>query len=397
MRSWKQKNGAFVVTMAEPNSMAGEAYRSLRTSLQFAALETKARVILVTSPGEAEGKSSTVANLGVVLAKAGERVAIVSCDLRHPRVGQFFGLDERVGLTTVLLGRHSLTEALRTVPAVDGLSILTAGVRPTDPTAVLSNDRLAEVFDQLRQTFDVVLVDSPPVLLFTDAAILAQVVDVTLLVVASGRTLRKDLRRATEVLSLVRASIVGVALNEVPSPSGYRHGDADGKRYGHSKRKGYSEPKQYGEHAGANGNGNGQRQRTDHIGIYTCNSRAGDSHRTRRTPTGCRRERERTREGVRERDDRRHADELKQSIDEPRHDHRWGKRDRGSMRRNEIRRRNEVQQNQDDKWGQHLAFGGDRADPDGGHRPILTPVVTSPSWWSGHPSHSIARAAPSFC
>ncbi len=86
-----RRNRPFIVTMTKPNSMAGEAYRSLRTSLQFAALDTEARVILVTSPGEAEGKTTTVVNLGVVLAEAGQRVAIVSCDLRRPRVSQYFG------------------------------------------------------------------------------------------------------------------------------------------------------------------------------------------------------------------------------------------------------------------------------------------------------------------
>ena len=106
--SWKNKGRTFVVTKTEPNSIASEAYRSLRTSLQFIASETDAKVILVTSPAESEGKTATVANLGVVLAKAGERVAIVSSDLRRPRVGHFLGLNEQVGLTSVLLGQRLL-------------------------------------------------------------------------------------------------------------------------------------------------------------------------------------------------------------------------------------------------------------------------------------------------
>jgi capsular exopolysaccharide synthesis family protein len=244
VKSWRRKKRALVVTMAEPNSMAGEAYRALRTSLQFAALETKAQVILVTSPSEAEGKSTTVANLGVVLAKAGERVAIVSGDLRRPRLGQFFGLDERAGLTSVLRGQCHLEAVIQAVPNVDRLSFLAAGARQTDPTAVLSGDRLAGEFDQLRQMFDVILVDSPPLLLFTDAVILAQAADTTLLVVAAGDTKGKDLRRATEELSLVQATVIGAVLNRVAASAGYRHNEnkyGRSKRYEHSKRNGHGE------------------------------------------------------------------------------------------------------------------------------------------------------------
>jgi capsular exopolysaccharide synthesis family protein len=235
--SWKNKNRAFVVTATEPNSLAGEAYRSLRTSLQFAALDGHARVILVTSPGEGEGKSSTVANLGVVLATAGERVVIVSCDLRRPRLGQFFGLDEQVGMTTVLVGQRPLEEALQPVPGVDGLWLLGTGERTSDPTGILGRPQLAEVLDQLDKMFDLVLVDSPPLLPVTDAAILAQAVDATLLVVAAGQTRARDVRRATEALSLVHVTTIGVVLNEVTrSPgSGYAY------RYGYGKQYGYGE------------------------------------------------------------------------------------------------------------------------------------------------------------
>ncbi len=250
--SWKDKAQTLVVSQQAPGSVAGEAYRSLRTSLQFAALDTRAQVLLVTSPSEAEGKSSTVANLGVVLARAGERVALVSCDLRRPRLGSFFGLDEHVGLTSVLLGKSDLDQALQAVPDVDGLSVLASGERPADPTGVLGSARLGEVLGELRNHFDMVLVDSPPVLPVTDAVILAQVVDATLLVVAAGQTRGKDLRRATEALSLVNATVVGVVLNEVTSSTGYGYGYGKGYRYG-----GYA-PAADTAHGNGNGtNGNG--------------------------------------------------------------------------------------------------------------------------------------------
>jgi capsular exopolysaccharide synthesis family protein len=223
--------------------VAGEAYRSLRTSLQFAALDGLARVILVTSASAGEGKSATVANLGVVLTTAGERVAIVSCDLRRPRLAQFFGLDEQVGLTTVLLGRCPLGDALQPVPGIDGLTILPTGEQPSDPTGVLGSDQLTWVLGQLSKMFDRVLVDSPPLLPVTDAVILSQAVDTTLLVVAAGQTRARDLRRASEALSLVHAKTIGVVLNEVTKSTGYGYGY--GKRY------------EYGEYASTGAAGNG--------------------------------------------------------------------------------------------------------------------------------------------
>jgi capsular exopolysaccharide synthesis family protein len=247
VRSWKDKDKTFLVSVEEPNSVAGEAYLSLRTSLQFAALDTKARVILVTSPGEDEGKSSTVANLGVVLATAGERVVIVSGDLRRPRVGQFLGVEERLGLTTVLRDKCPLEDALQQVPAVDGLWLLPAGERTSDPTAALARPRLADVFNELRKTFDLVIIDSPPLLPVTDALILAQAVDTTLLVVAAGQTRGKNLRRAMEALSLVHAPTIGVVLNEVTKTTGYG--------YGYGKYYVYGEYKAPALATSGNGNG----------------------------------------------------------------------------------------------------------------------------------------------
>jgi capsular exopolysaccharide synthesis family protein len=244
--TWKNRDQAFVIAVAKPNSVIGEAYRSLRTSLQFAALDGLARVILVTSASAGEGKSATVANLGVVLATGGERVVIVSCDLRRPRLARFFGLDDQVGLTTVLLGRCPLQEALQPVPGIDGLTILPTGERPSDPTGVLGSDQLTSVFGQLSTMFDRVLIDSPPLLPVTDAVILSQAVDTTLLVVAAGQTRGRDLHRATEALSLVHAGTIGVVLNEVTRSTGYGYGYGKGYGKGYRYGRGYRYGKGYG-------------------------------------------------------------------------------------------------------------------------------------------------------
>ena len=136
--SWRRQK-PLVVLVTEPTSPAAESYRSLRTSLQFARQEGQLRSIVVTSPGVDEGKTATLANLGVVFAQAGERVVLVSGDLRRPRIGEFFGLDEQVGLTSVLLGERTLEEALLPVPGFDRLTLLPAGPVPPNPAELLNS------------------------------------------------------------------------------------------------------------------------------------------------------------------------------------------------------------------------------------------------------------------
>jgi capsular exopolysaccharide synthesis family protein len=226
-----------VATVAEPSSPAAEAYRSLRTSLQFARQERRLRVIMVTSPAVGDGKTSTLANLGVVFAQAGERVLLVSCDLRRPKLGEFFGVDERTGLTSVLLGEHTLEEALTPVPGVDRLTMLPAGPIPPNPAEVLNSSRVRDIFAKLSEQFDLVLIDSPPVLPVTDAAILSQYADATLMLAAAGQTRRTDLHRAVEKLNQVGATILGTVLNKVTRQAGreydYGYGYGYGSAYEH--------------------------------------------------------------------------------------------------------------------------------------------------------------------
>jgi polysaccharide biosynthesis transport protein len=215
---WRQK--LLVVSAADPASPAAESYWSLRTSLQFARQEQRLRSVLVTSPGMGEGKTFTLANLGVVFAQAGERVAIVSCDLRRPRIGEFFGLDEKEGLTNVLLGERTLEETVLPVPGFDRLSLLPAGPVPHNAAELLNSAWTRDVFAWLRDRYDLVLIDSPPVLPVTDATILAQYADATLLVVAAGQSRRADLHRAAEKLGQVRTRVVGIVLNKVTRQTG---------------------------------------------------------------------------------------------------------------------------------------------------------------------------------
>jgi succinoglycan biosynthesis transport protein ExoP len=217
--------------MAEPTSPAAESYRSLRTSLQFARQEGQLRSIVVTSPGAAEGKTATLANLGVVFAQAGERVVLVSCDLRRPRIGAFFELDEQDGLTCVLLGQRTLEQVVLPVPGFDRLSLLPAGPIPPNPAELLNGARASDVFAALRERFDLVLIDSPPVLPVTDAAILSRHADATLMLAAAGQTRRGDLHRAVEKLNQVGATILGIVLNKVSKQTGRNYGYPYGYGY----------------------------------------------------------------------------------------------------------------------------------------------------------------------
>jgi polysaccharide biosynthesis transport protein len=213
--SWRRQKKPLVVAVVDPISPAAESYRSLRTSLQFARQGQQLRCLVVTSPGVNEGKTATLANLGVVFAQAGERVVMVSGDLRRPRIGEFFELDEQTGLSHVLLGQRTLEETLVPIPGFGRLTLLPAGPIPPNPAELLNSARAQEIFARLRHHYDLVLIDSPPVMPVTDPAVLAQYADATLLLAAAGQTRRSDLHRAVERLDQVNATILGIVLNKV--------------------------------------------------------------------------------------------------------------------------------------------------------------------------------------
>lgn len=228
---WKDRKKAVVASLVEPKSAAAEAYRSLRTSVQFLGLDRPVRTLQVTSPSAAEGKTSTVANLAVALAAAGQRVIAVDCDLRKPRLHAFFGLDNEVGFTTVLVGDAPLSVALQPVAGQDGLAVLASGGPPPNPSELLAGARTAQVLESLAAQADVVLIDCPPVLPVTDAAILAGRVDATLVVVTATETHRRRLQQALETLAQVGAPLSGLVLNAARAEAGYGYAYRYGYRY----------------------------------------------------------------------------------------------------------------------------------------------------------------------
>jgi capsular exopolysaccharide synthesis family protein len=210
-----------VFTLSRPDGSVAEAYRSVRTSLQFLDGQRVPRVFQVTSARAGEGKTSVVANLGVVLARAGQRVVLVDCDLRRANLHHVFGLPNDIGLTTVLANEASVDRVLQRVPDVEGLAVLTSGALPSDPAEVMSSRRVAEVLGYLQRQFDVVIVDSPPVIPVTDPIVLSGWVDAVLLVAASSSTGRRDVLGALEILEQVDAPLAGTILNRVKAETAY--------------------------------------------------------------------------------------------------------------------------------------------------------------------------------
>jgi non-specific protein-tyrosine kinase len=210
-----------LVTLKEPSSAASEAYRTLRMNLQYATLDRPLRSLLVTSPGPDEGKSTTLANLAVTMAQIERRVIVVDCDLRRPYLHQFFGLDNQIGLTTMMLDEEMLKRPPLLDTPVERLRLLASGQLPPRPADLLGSQRMDTVIERLLKEADVLLLDAPPVMGVTDAVVLATKVDAVLLVVNAGETKREQAQGAIERLHAVNAHILGTVLNNAPVSSSY--------------------------------------------------------------------------------------------------------------------------------------------------------------------------------
>ncbi len=210
--SRRDKNRTSLVTAEKPHSPAAEAYRTLRAAVLFAASQRHLKVLLVTSPNLQESRSGTTANLGVALAQAGKRVILVSADLRRPRLAEYFGVDNRTGVTSVLSGQVELAAAL-VQPGIANLRVLPSGPTPDNPTELLGSDAMAKLLAELREAADFVIVDVAPTLPSADAMTLAPVTDAVLVVADSTRTSRSAIQRTREQLDQVDARILGAVLN----------------------------------------------------------------------------------------------------------------------------------------------------------------------------------------
>lgn len=205
--------GLFVHREMASGPTVRRAFQGLWESLQVIGMDRPLGVISITSSLVNEGKTTTVAQLAAVLAETGRRVAVIDCDLRRPRLHQRLGLANTVGLTSVLVGDVSLSAAIQQVPGQANLTLLASGPVPPNPAELLAGQRMSEVLIAMQRRVDVVLIDTPPVLSATDAALVSSQVDGTVLVVAAGRTTQPELSRSIELLAQVSAPLLGVVLN----------------------------------------------------------------------------------------------------------------------------------------------------------------------------------------
>ncbi len=214
-----------LLTEADAHAARAEAFRVLRTNLQFLDVDADTRSFVITSPVPGEGKTSTTVNLAIALAQTGKRVLVVDGDLRRPQIANLLGVEGAVGLTTVLVGRSTLEESIQ-VHRASGVHILASGPVPPNPSEILQSQSTRDLLGKLRVMFDVVLIDAPPLLPVADAAIMGTEADGVIMVVRHGKTTRDQLRQASQRLSAVGARLFGAVVNMTPRRlKGYDYAD----------------------------------------------------------------------------------------------------------------------------------------------------------------------------
>ena len=224
---------AQLVAFFDPQSSLAENYRTLRTNIEFVTVEKGAKALMVTSSMHSEGKSTTISNLAMTMAQLGKQTLLVDCDLRRPTLPRLFGLDKEPGLTEVIVGNYEWRDVIRTVTdivtggmgmedilqtqGISNLHILTSGSVPPNPAELLNSQRMGEFIADIREHYDMVLLDSPPLLHVTDAAILGKKVDGAIMVYKAGDVPRTSLKRSTSLLTSVNIDLFGVVLNGIRS------------------------------------------------------------------------------------------------------------------------------------------------------------------------------------
>lgn len=232
--------GLNLVTQKDPKNPAAEAYRVIRTGIQFAQAGKELQTIALTSCTPNEGKSTTIANLAVVLTQAGKSVLLIDCDMRNPTVHKNFNLSNKVGLSSCISMDTALSDAVQKT-SIEGLYALTGGVIPPNPSELLGSEQMKNVLQRAKEQYDYVLIDTPPVMPVTDALIVSRFVDGMILVIASAEIKVEMARDVKNQLVNAGANILGVVLNKVRSEHhGYGYGyyyyyGNDGEKHKKSK------------------------------------------------------------------------------------------------------------------------------------------------------------------
>ncbi|SCZ76051.1 CpsD/CapB family tyrosine-protein kinase [Acidaminobacter hydrogenoformans] len=210
-----------LIVRASPKSPVSEAYRTLRTNIQFSNLDHELKSILFTSAMAGEGKTTTIINLGIVVAKSGKRVLIVDSDLRKPTIHKHFEMVNIRGLSELLLEDGEPTDYI-VKSSVEGLDLLLSGTIPPNPSEMLGSRRMMILTEKLRREYDLIFFDAPPVGIVTDAQILSTIVDGTILVLAAEKTDKREALYAVSLLENVNCKLIGTVLNRIPmKESGY--------------------------------------------------------------------------------------------------------------------------------------------------------------------------------
>lgn len=205
-----------LIVQADPHSPRAEAFRTLRTNLQFVDAANHPRSLVFTSSVPSEGKTTTAANLAITMAAGGARVCVLEGDLRRPRLLEYMGMDGSVGLTNVLIGQAQLGDVLQQF-AESSVYVIGAGSIPPNPSELLGSAAMIETLRELESRFDVVIIDTPPLLPVTDAAVLSTIAGGTVVVVRAGRVDRDHLARSLQTLEAVKGRVLGLVLNLIPT------------------------------------------------------------------------------------------------------------------------------------------------------------------------------------
>lgn len=236
-----------------PRGRIAEAYRAVRTALYFSTRGGGHKVVQVTSPNPGDGKTTLAANLAVSIATSGKRTLLIDADFRRPRVHKVFGLGEVIGLSEVMGGRTELVDAIQDTP-IEGLSILVCGRRPANPAELLTSSKFQQLIEVLREKYEFVIIDTPPILAVTDPLAVAPRVDGVLVVIRLGKSARNMAHKALEALDSLGATVLGIVVNGVGG--GSRYGGYGYSSYGYGYRYGgYGHRNDYGEGDGQYGDG----------------------------------------------------------------------------------------------------------------------------------------------
>ncbi|ERG67709.1 MULTISPECIES: CpsD/CapB family tyrosine-protein kinase [Exiguobacterium] len=207
------KTGRELITVLKPKSPISEQYRTIRTNLEFTAVDDELQTMVITSASSGEGKSTTSSNLAVVYAQQGKRVLLVDCDMRRPTAHFTFRLSNGIGLSTVLAKKTTVEKAIHSTQ-IENLDLIAAGPIPPNPSELLSSKMMDRVLEELKTNYDIIILDAPPMMQVADTRLLARKVDGVVLVVGCDKSDRQMVVKAKEQLTLAEAHILGVVLNK---------------------------------------------------------------------------------------------------------------------------------------------------------------------------------------